>query len=85
MKLSETQKIIINLIKNDNYEIGFYFGLNGHPSCQQGGLGKGGKSVNIKSSTFFSLQDKGIIEKCDLQQKNLTLIRYQLTELGKTI
>ena len=61
MKLSPTQQKVIQLMKEEGYELGF-FGSR-FPWChmQQGGIGKRGKSHRIRVDTFRVLRDKGLI------------------------
>ena len=60
MELSATQQRILNLMAN-NWELGKHYGVNTRYWIQQGGLGRGGKSENLKGSTVRKLLYAGLI------------------------
>jgi hypothetical protein len=83
-KLSERQKEAIQFMR-DGYELGYTRGFSSYVWLQLGGCGFGGKSQKITFSTFSALEDKGLVSPKPNQSEFERPVRYQLTELGKTI
>lgn len=81
MKLSETQKQIISLMR-EGWELGASHTFTGWAWMQKDGLGKGGESRNVKSNTFFALIKLNLIS---CPERHFPHSKYELTELGKTV
>jgi hypothetical protein len=84
LKLSDKQKEIISLMK-EGWEIGQEYGYSSSAWMQEGKIGYGGKSINLKFNTVDALKDKKLICEVQRENKRLSLHCYTLTELGKTI
>lgn len=82
MKLSKGQNEVIHLMKN-GYELGKTRFLTISAWLQEGGIGRGGKSVNVNINTLNSLHSKKLIV-C-VNRRSGTDAIFELTELGKTI
>jgi len=84
MKLSKVQENAVSKMRQ-GYELGCWRGVarGAHFSLQKGGCGMGGDAFSITLTTFHSLLDKGIIQPYG--EFSFRLVRYELTELGKTI
>ena len=61
MKLTAVQQKILDLM-DDGWELGESMGLNPNAWIQQGGLGRGGKAQEVRLSTLFGLEQKGLIK-----------------------
>lgn len=61
-KLTPTQQEVMDLI-NQGWELGSSSGIDGGCWIQKGGLGKGGKSKPVSSSTVHTLEYLGYIER----------------------
>lgn len=73
----------IALLQSGEWELGYGDGSRGDGRywLQQGGLSKGGKSVNIRASTVRAMEKRGLIEIVPRQPKQpFWLRRYRLTE-----
>lgn len=83
MNLSPFQKEIIRKLRS-GWELGrhrSYLGGNWH--MQQGGIGSGGQGVlAIKSQSADFLMKNKLIETIE---DDFPVVKYRLTELGKTI
>jgi hypothetical protein len=84
IKLSRGQKDAIQLIR-DGYELGHTTGYWSRVSLQKGGCGKGGETAKINFKTFYAISSRKLVTPIPNQSEFAKPIRYQLTELGKTI
>ena len=62
MKLSKAQQEVWDKI-NNGWELGRATGFHSYSMIQKGGIGKGGESIKIRTSTVFALVGKGLIER----------------------
>ena len=79
-KLSAPQITVITLM-NAGYELGSYSGYFSSVRLQHGGLGRGGKTFDVKYATKNYLEKNGFISKLESRGNNLTV--YQLTDKAK--
>ena len=79
MRLTNKQKEIIKLMQ-DGWELGFDNHAN-NVWIQKNGVGYGGDSVNMRMSTFKSLQSMELI----FGEYHFPVSKYHLTDLGKNI
>lgn len=80
VKLSRRQIEVIELMQK-GWELGFDAG-GWATFCvvQAGGVGSGGAFARVHQSTFFSLRERGYIERAPKKSNDGNLERYQLTE-----
>jgi len=81
MRLSATQQEILKLMAGD-WELGSTNGIRPTWWLQKGGTGKGGERKDVRSTTFFALLDRGLIETAS---KKFPFAYYRLTEEGKRL
>lgn len=79
-KLSETQREVLRLMA-DGWELGSTGGFEPRYWLQKGGLGKGGETKDIRSTTYLSLLGLGLIEQA---AHKFPFVYYRLTEKGKS-
>lgn len=80
-KLSPTQKNVITLMRQ-NWELGCSHAYGERTWLQFGGIGKGGKSKDIRSSTLKSLKAMNLIV---LDRKESGFSIYALSDTGKQL
>ncbi len=73
-KLTTTQQEVIDLIKQ-GWELGNDLSINGRSWIQKGGLGKGGESKDVSSSTVRTLEYLGYIER---GERHFPTLHYRL-------
>ncbi len=79
IKLSEPQQAVIYLMQ-EGWELGKSLTMDGRAWMQKNGLGKGGESKDVRTTTLFALVDRGLIEG---KAREFPKQRYVLTEKGK--
>lgn len=75
-KLTPIQQEVIDLM-NRGWELGADLSVSGRCWLQKGGLGKGGKSKNVNSSTVRTLEYLGYIER---GERRFPTLHYKLKE-----
>lgn len=81
MKLSKTQKELIELMKN-GWELGHSQGMRSRAWLQKDGVGCGGECKDMSISTFHVLRDKKLVE---ISLNRYPISKYKLTELGASL
>lgn len=79
-KPTQYQQDILDKMRN-GWELGQDHGISGRCRIQQGGLGKGRKTEDVRFTTVASLLDKGFIE---LAEYSCPTIRYRLKQSEAT-
>jgi hypothetical protein len=79
-KLSAVQEKVITLM-SEGYELGYYNGYNSNVRLQHGGMGRGGKTVDVRKQTHSFLKKKGFITL--LEHRGFALSVYELTDKAK--
>jgi len=84
IKLSEKQKEVIRLLLK-NWECATYprtrWFDKDKTRMQEGGIGRGGKSIPIHANTIQSLYKLGLLKQDD----KIRFMQHRLSKLGKTI
>lgn len=79
-KLSETQREVLRLM-SEGWELGSTGGFKPSWWLQEGGIGRGGKTKDVRSTTHLSLLGLGLIEQA---AHKFPFTYYRLTEKGKS-
>lgn len=74
-KPTKKQQEILDLMAN-GWELGKDMGLNSFAWIQEGGLGKGGKSLSVSIATVHSLWKKDLIR---IKSRQFPTTHYELT------
>ena len=76
-KLSSLQKEVLSLM-SQGWELSQTIGLNeGRCSLQEGGIGRGGKVIDIRATTVYKLEKEGYIEFIEKFPNRI----YKLTQI----
>ena len=78
MRLSKTQREVLRLMAED-WELGRSTGLSTRCWLQKNGIGRVGKTKDVRFTTLFALEGRGLI----FGKYKYPTMKYFLTESGK--
>lgn len=79
-KFTEAQAEVIKLMRQ-HWQLGVSLDMSGRKWIQKDGIGRGGETKKVTSSTFNAINDAGLLECVD---NDFPTKKYILNELGKT-
>lgn len=79
-KFTAAQAEVIMLMR-EHWQLGVSLDMSGRIWIQKDGVGRGGETKKVKSNTYHTILDAGLLECVD---NDFPVKKYILSELGKT-